>query len=56
MTKIAPLQVEISKYWVSTRLLLQEKVLKLDGVGPVDNRASTDQLSHFVSKKNIYYI
>ena len=24
---------------------------KLDGVGPVDNRPSTDQLHHFVEKK-----
>ena len=24
---------------------------KLDGVGPVDNRSSTDKLQHFVSKK-----
>ena len=25
---------------------------KLDGVGPVDNRPSTDKLHHFVRKKN----
>ena len=25
---------------------------KLDGVGPVDNRPSTDKLNHFVHKKN----
>ena len=25
--------------------------LKLDGVGPVDNRPSTDKLLHFVQKK-----
>ena len=25
---------------------------KLDGVGPVDNRPSTDKLHHFVPKKN----
>ena len=24
---------------------------KLDGVGPVDNRPSTDELHHFVQKK-----
>ena len=27
------------------------KVYKLDGVGPVDNRSSTDKLHHFVQKK-----
>ena len=26
-------------------------LLKLDGVGPVDNRPSTDKLHHFVQKK-----
>ena len=25
--------------------------IKLDGVGPVDNRPSTDKLHHFVKKK-----
>ena len=25
---------------------------KLDGVGPIDNRPSTDKLHHFVQKKN----
>ena len=25
---------------------------KLDGVGPVDNRPSTDKFHHFVKKKN----
>ena len=28
-----------------------ELVLKLDGVGPVDNRPSTDKLHHFIRKK-----
>ena len=27
--------------------------LKLDGVGPVDNRPSTDKLHHFVQKKHV---
>ena len=27
-------------------------VEELDGVGPVDNRPSTDKLHHFVRKKN----
>ena len=54
MTKIAPLQAEISKYWVATRFN-KKNIEKLDGVGPVDNRASINQLSHFV-KKNIYFI
>jgi hypothetical protein len=26
---------------------------KLDGVGPVDNRPSTDKLHHFVQKKKV---
>ena len=26
-------------------------LLKLDGVGPIDNRPSTDKLHHFVQKK-----
>ena len=35
---------------------IQVKVFtsKLDGVGPVDNRPSTDKLHHFVKKKYIY--
>ena len=28
-------------------------VIKLDGVGPVDNRPSTDKLHHFVNKKKM---
>ena len=32
-----------------------KNIEKLDGVGPVDYRASINQLSHFV-KKNIYNI
>ena len=31
-------------------------VQKLDGVGPVDNRPSTDQLHHFVDFFKIIYI
>ena len=27
--------------------------MKLDGVGPVDNRPSTDKLHHFVKKTNV---
>ena len=30
-------------------------LLKLDGVGPVDNRPSTDKLHHFVQKKYLKY-
>ena len=31
--------------------------MKLDGVGPVDNRPSTDQLHHFIQilKRNFFY-
>ena len=28
---------------------------KLDGVGPVDNRHSTDKLHHIVKKKNVTF-
>ena len=45
MTQNGPLQAEISKYWVSKRFN-KKKIKKLDGVGPVDNRASTNQFSH----------
>ena len=31
--------------------ILKVKILKLDGVGPVDNKPSTDKLHHFVQKK-----
>ena len=34
--------------------LLVELHRKLDGIGPVDNRPSTDKLHHFVKKKYIY--
>ena len=30
--------------------------LKLDGVGPVDNRPSTDKLHHIVKKKKMWYL
>ena len=33
-----------------------ESVWKLDGVGSVDNRPSTDKLHHFVPKKMLYVI
>ena len=31
---------------------LSGPLVKLDGVGPLDNRPSTDKLHHFVRKKN----
>ena len=31
--------------------LVQTSIWKLDGVGPVDNRPSTDELHYFVKKK-----
>ena len=52
MTKNGPLQAEISKYWYQSVFLKKIIFKKIDGVGPVDNRASPNQLSHFV--KNIY--
>ena len=36
---------------VNMAQIMQVKLFKLDGVGPVDNRASTDKLHHFVRKK-----
>ena len=42
-------------FWVSfvkiKICIFSPKILKLDGVGPVDNRPSTDKLHHFVKKK-----
>ena len=32
------------------------KVYKLDGVGPVDNRPSTDKLHHIIRKKKNYIL
>jgi hypothetical protein len=31
--------------------MIKDYLLKLDGVGPVENRPSTDTLHHFVQKK-----
>ena len=35
-----------------TAEILNKDLEKLDGVGPADNRPSTDKLHHFVQKKN----
>ena len=43
--KISDKAAEATKY---TKYTLNKK---LDGVGPVDNRPSTDKLHHFVPKK-----
>ena len=32
-------------------IIRRRSAVKLDGVGPVDNRPSTDKLHHFVQKK-----
>ena len=53
MTQNGPIQAEIVNI-VYQSVFNKKKILKPDGVGPVDNRASTKQLSHFVKKK--YYI
>ena len=29
--------------------------MKQDGVGPVDNKPSTDKLHHFAREKNIFF-
>ena len=44
-------QENLAKYLKS---VVKQKgcVSKLDGVGPVDNRPSTNKLHHFVQKKN----
>ena len=34
-----------------TKFNLQNYKFKLDGIGPVDNRPSRDQLHHFVKKE-----
>ena len=36
-----------------TRSTNLKKKRKLDGVGPVDNRPSTDKIHHFVKKKKL---
>ena len=36
--------------WHQTMVFEQRNLIKLDGVGPVDNRPSTDKLHHFVQK------
>ena len=37
------------KYVLAARTLLyHQTIIKLDGVGPIDNRPSTDKLQHFV--------
>ena len=35
---------------------LRDSLIKLDWVGPLDNRPSTDKLHHFVKKKIIIVI
>ena len=40
----------LSRYPISNLLKIQY-FKKLDGAGPIDNRASTDKLDHFVRKK-----
>ena len=37
--------------WPPGTLCRDVDILKLDGVGPIDNRPSTDKLHHFVQKK-----
>jgi hypothetical protein len=44
------LSFKVINYFVDV-FILRIYVLKLDGVGPVDNRPSTDKLHHFVREK-----
>ena len=47
--KVSKKEVTINKHKNTKHSILKcEKFNKLDGVGPVDNRPSTDQLNHFV--------
>ena len=39
---------------INNGLAYVNPLIKLDGVGPVDNRPSNDKLHHFVKKKYIY--
>ena len=41
---------------ISPRLQIVATIIKLDWVGPVDNRPSPDKLNHFVKKKKIIII
>ena len=43
---------ELDQNPTEPKLVWQSPVYKLDGVGPIDNRPSTDKLHHFVQKKN----
>ena len=52
--KVVTVVTVVTVETVVTKNLFQKKTFfsfKLDGVGPVDNRPSTDKLQHFVKKK-----
>ena len=51
VTGVKPISWYLLRPWYR---LLRHSIFKLDGVGPVDNRPSTDKLHHF-SKKNGFY-
>ena len=42
----------MQNFGLKIRYLIRYNVQKLDGIGPVDNRPSTDKLHRFVKKKN----
>ena len=44
------------KYWTGLELQDCTRRGKLDGVGPVDNRPSTDEHHHFITQKVYIYI
>ena len=46
------------KLYLDSPLSLKIKsiILKLDGVGPVDNRPSTNKLPHFFNKKKMLHV
>ena len=39
---------------VILKIYKSKKPFKLDGVGPIDNRPSTDYFNQFVKKKKVY--
>ena len=52
MTKNGPLQADL--VYIGYHAFLIRKVKKLDGVGPVDNKPSTNKLNQFVFFFRIY--
>ena len=46
-------EFQLCRHFLASNTFSKRRAKKLDGVGPVDNRPSTDKLHHFVQKKKI---